>query len=65
MSSHTEIQPDNTDELLLAAARRARLAPLLSWAALAFGVALVIVFLRPDRVFFGPASQTRTHSPDG
>ena len=44
MSSHTEIQPDNTDELLLAAARRARLAPLLSWAVLAFGFGLVIVF---------------------
>lgn len=45
MSSHTEIQPDNTDELLLAAARRARLAPILSWAVLAFGLGLVIVFL--------------------
>jgi len=45
MSSHTEIQPDNTNELLLAAARRARLAPILSWAALAFGLGLVIVFL--------------------
>ena len=44
MSSRTEIQPDNTDELLLAAARRARLAPLLSWAALAFGLGLIIVF---------------------
>ena len=51
MSSHTEIQPDNTDELLLAAARRARLAPLLSWAALAFGVALVIVFLVQTGLF--------------
>jgi lipopolysaccharide export system protein LptC len=45
MSSHTEIQPDNTDELLQAAARRARLAPLLSWVALALGLGLVIVFL--------------------
>ncbi|HUQ35014.1 MAG TPA: LPS export ABC transporter periplasmic protein LptC [Aestuariivirga sp.] len=45
MSSRTEIQPDDTDELLLAAARRARLAPILSWAALAFGLGLVIVFL--------------------
>lgn len=45
MSSRTETQPDNTDELLLAAARRARLAPILSWAALAFGLGLVIVFL--------------------
>lgn len=44
MSSHTEIQPDNTDALLLAAARRARLAPLLSWAALALGLGLIIVF---------------------
>lgn len=45
MSSHTEIQPDNTNELLLAAARRARLAPILSWTALAFGLGLVILFL--------------------
>ena len=45
MSSRTEIQPDNTDELLLAAARRARLAPILSWAALAVGLGLIIVFL--------------------
>ncbi len=45
MSSRTEIQPDHTDELLQAAARRARLAPLLSWAALALGLGLVIVFL--------------------
>jgi lipopolysaccharide export system protein LptC len=51
MSSHTEIQPDNTDELLLAAARRARLAPLLSWAALAFGLGLVIVFLVQTGLF--------------
>ena len=45
MSSRTEIEPDSTDELLLAAARRARLAPILSWAALAVGFGLVIVFL--------------------
>ena len=45
MSSRTEIQADNTDELLLAAARRARLAPILSWAALAAGFGLIIVFL--------------------
>ena len=45
MSSRTETPPDNTDELLLAAARRARLAPILSWVALAFGLGLVIVFL--------------------
>ena len=45
MSSRTEIQPDNTDELLLAAARRARLAPVLSWAALVVGFGLIIVFL--------------------
>ncbi len=51
MSSRTEIQPDNTDELLLAAARRARLAPLFSWAALAFGLGLVIVFLVQAGVF--------------
>jgi len=51
MSSHTEIQPDNTDELLLAATRRARLAPILSWAALAFGLGLVIVFLAQAGLF--------------
>jgi LPS export ABC transporter protein LptC len=51
MSSRTEIQPDNTDELLLAAARRARLAPLLGWAALAFGLGIVIVFLAQAGVF--------------
>ncbi len=51
MSSHTEIQADNTDELLLAAARRARLAPILSWAALAFGLGLVIVFLVQTGLF--------------
>lgn len=51
MSSRTEIQPDNTDELLLAAARRARLAPLLSWAALAFGLGLVIMFLVQAGIF--------------
>lgn len=45
MSSRTESEPDNTDELLQAATRRARLAPILSWAALAFGLGLVIVFL--------------------
>ncbi|MDP1701832.1 MAG: LPS export ABC transporter periplasmic protein LptC [Aestuariivirga sp.] len=51
MSSRTEIQPDNTDELLLAAARRARIAPILSWAALAFGLGLVILFLAQAGVF--------------
>ena len=51
MSSHTEIQPDNTDELLLAAARRARLAPILSWAAMALGLGLVIVFLAQAGLF--------------
>ncbi|MEP7174151.1 MAG: LPS export ABC transporter periplasmic protein LptC [Aestuariivirga sp.] len=45
MSSRTEIEPDNTAELLRAAARRARLAPFLSWAALAFGLGLIILFL--------------------
>lgn len=51
MSSHTETQPDNTDELLLAAARRARLTPVLSWAALAFGLGVVIIFLVQAGVF--------------
>ena len=45
MSSPTEIKPDNTEQLLRAAARQARLAPFLSAAALAFGLGLIIVFL--------------------
>ena len=45
MSSHTEIHTDDTDRLLQAAARRARLAPLLSWAAFALGLGFVVVFL--------------------
>ncbi len=45
MSSHTEIHSGDTDRLLQAAARRARLAPLLSWAAIAFGLGLIVVFL--------------------
>ena len=64
MSSRTEIQPDNTDELLLAAARRARLAPLFSWAALAFGLGLVIVFLVQAGVFSALLPQTQTGFPD-
>jgi lipopolysaccharide export system protein LptC len=45
MSSHTELHSDDADKLLQAAARRARLAPLLSWAALAVGLGLILVFL--------------------
>ena len=45
MSSHTEFRPDNTDSLLQAAQRRARLAPILGWAFLAFGLGLVVLFL--------------------
>ena len=51
MSSHTEIKPDNTEQLLRAAARRARFAPFLSWAALAFGLVLIIVFLYQAGLF--------------
>ncbi len=59
MSSHTEIQPDNTDELLLAAARRARLAPMLSGAALALGLGLIILFFAQAGFFSAlrPASK--------
>ena len=62
MSSRTEIQPDDTDELLLAAARRARLAPILSWAALAFGLGLVIVFL-VEAGFFSALGPKRKSAP--
>lgn len=44
MSSHTDSNSDVTDRLLQAAGRRARLAPFLSWAVLALGLGLVIVF---------------------
>ena len=45
MSSHTEVQADDTDRLLQAAARRARLAPAMSWIAIALGVGLIVMFL--------------------
>ncbi|MGB8313350.1 MAG: LPS export ABC transporter periplasmic protein LptC [Aestuariivirga sp.] len=45
MSSHTEVQADDTDRLLQAAARRARLAPVMSWMAIALGMGLVVMFL--------------------
>ena len=45
MSSHTDLYPDQTDKLLKAAARRARLAPLLSRAMLALAVGLVGTFI--------------------
>ena len=51
MSSPTEIKPDNTEQLLRAAARQAQLAPFLSWAALAFGLGLIIVFLYQAGLF--------------
>ena len=44
MSSPTEHHLDDADRLLQAARRRARLAPLLSWLALAFGLGLMAVF---------------------
>ena len=45
MSSHTEVHTGDTDRLLQAAQRRARLAPILGWVFLAFGLGLVVVFL--------------------
>jgi lipopolysaccharide export system protein LptC len=45
MSSHTEVHTDDTDRLLQAAARRARLAPILGWVFLALGLGLIVVFL--------------------
>ncbi len=45
MSSHTEYNADDTDRLLQAASRRARLAPILSWVVTAFGLGLVAIFL--------------------
>ena len=45
MSSHTEVQADDTERLLQAAARRARLAPIMSWIAIAFGLGLIVMFL--------------------
>ena len=45
MSSRTEFLPDDTARLLQAAGRRARLAPILSWAAFALGLGLIVVFL--------------------
>jgi LPS export ABC transporter protein LptC len=63
MSSHTEIEPDNTDVLLRAAARRARLAPILSWAALAVGLGLVIVFLAQAGLFSALLPKSRPVPP--
>jgi len=51
MSSHTEVHTGDTDRMLQAAARRARLAPVLSWAAIAFGLGLVVVFLMQAGLF--------------
>jgi LPS export ABC transporter protein LptC len=51
MSSHTEVHTGDSDRLLQAAARRARLAPLLSWAAFALGLGLSVVFLIQAGVF--------------
>ncbi len=44
MSSRTDLGPDNTDKLLRAAANRARLAPLLSGAAVVFGLGILGLF---------------------
>jgi lipopolysaccharide export system protein LptC len=51
MSSHTELAPDNTDKLLRAAARRARLAPLLSRLAAGIAVLLVLLFAYQSGMF--------------
>ena len=45
MSSHIDYHADETDRLLQAAGRRARLAPILSWVVTAFGLGLVAIFL--------------------
>ncbi len=51
MSSHTEYHADDTDRLLQAARRRARLAPILSWAVIALGLGLVAMFLLQAGIF--------------
>jgi lipopolysaccharide export system protein LptC len=51
MSSRTEFIPDSTDKLLRAAARRARLAPILSWIAAAGGLGLVLLFALQSGMF--------------
>ena len=51
MSSHTEYHADDTDRLLQAARRRARLAPILSWAVVALGLGLVAMFLLQAGIF--------------
>ena len=51
MSSHTDLAPDNTDKLLQAAVRRARLAPLLSRLAAAVAVGLVLLFMYQSGFF--------------
>ena len=51
MSSRTEFASDNTDKLLKAAARRARLAPLLSWLAVGLAVALFLLFAYQSGMF--------------
>jgi lipopolysaccharide export system protein LptC len=53
MSSRTEFASDNTDKLLKAAARRARLAPLLSWLAVAMAVSLFLLFAYQSGMFSG------------
>ena len=51
MSSRTEFIQDRTDKLLQAAARRARLAPVLSRIAAAFGLGLVVLFAYQSGMF--------------
>jgi lipopolysaccharide export system protein LptC len=51
MSSRTDFIPDSTDKLLRAAARRARLAPILSWIAAACGFGLVLLFALQSGMF--------------
>lgn len=45
MSSRTDVHTGDSDRLLQAAQRRARLAPILGWVFLAFGLGLIVVFL--------------------
>lgn len=51
MSSRTELMPDNSDKLLRAAARRARLAPVLSWIMVAIALGLVVLFMFQSGMF--------------
>jgi lipopolysaccharide export system protein LptC len=63
MSSRTEFIPDGTDKLLRAAARRARLAPILSWIAVACGLGLVLLFALQSGMFSALLPKTVQQPP--